>query len=91
MEELTSVKGYNRKLIASAFLVLAAITLIVTVSYAWITLSGKPALTGVEINIGGTNTIQIAPNMVKVVDGKTVHYPGAFQTEFQFSSFAGNI
>lgn len=82
------MKGSNRKLIALAFLVLTAITLIVTVSYAWITLSGKPALTGVEINIGGTNTIQIAPNMVAVVDGKTVSYPGAFQSEFRFSDYS---
>lgn len=77
----------NHKLIASAFLVLAAISLIVTVSYAWVTLSGKPSLAGVEIHIGGTNTIQIAPNITEVVDGKIVHYPGKFQDNFDVSEY----
>ena len=81
------MKKSNHKLIASAFLVLAAISLIVTVSYAWITLSGTPALAGVEINIGGTNTIKIAPNITEVVDGKVINYPGNFQDNFDVSAY----
>lgn len=81
------MKKPNQKLIASAFLVLATISLIVTVSYAWVTLSGSPALTGVEINIGGTNTIQMAPNITEVVDGEVLHYPGRFQDSFDVGDY----
>lgn len=81
------MKKPNQKLVASAFLVLITISLIVTVSYAWITLSGSPALTGVEINIGGTNTIQMAPNMTEMVDGEILHYPGRFQDSFDIGDY----
>lgn len=70
-------KSYS-KMIASGFLTLVSILLVVSVSYAWFTLSGTPALTGVQINIGGTNTIKVAPDITAEVEGETVHYPGAF-------------
>ena len=65
-------------MIASGFLTLISILLVVSVSYAWFTLAGTPALTGVQINIGGTDTIKVAPDMTEEVEGEVVHYPGAF-------------
>lgn len=77
------MKKSMNKLIASGFLVLVAIVLMVTVSYAWFTLAGSPALTGIQINIGGTNTIRVAPDVTeKLDDGTIVHYPGYFNETF---------
>lgn len=78
MEVACSMKRSYSKMIASGFLTLVSILLVVSVSYAWFTLSGTPALTGVDINIGGTNTIKVAPDITAEVEGETVHYPGAF-------------
>lgn len=75
----------SSKLIASGFLVLVAVTLMVTVSYAWFTMAGSPALTGVQINIGGSNTIKIAADRMKVVNGQAVHYPGPFRESMNIS------
>ena len=52
------------KLMVSGFLVVIASTLMVTVSYAWFTMAGAPALAGVQVNIGGSNTIKIAPDVI---------------------------
>lgn len=76
-----------RKLIAAAFLALIAISLMVTVSYAWYTLAGSPALAGVQITIGGSNTIKIAPDITKVMDGEVVHFPGAFEETLKLSQY----
>lgn len=83
-----SLKKTHSKLIASGFLLLVALILVVTTSYAWMTLSDSPALTGVQINIGGSNTIKIAPDVTEEMDdGTMVHYPGLFQENFDFSQY----
>lgn len=71
-------KPYTR-LIASSLLSVVSITMMVTATYAWVTLAGSPALVGVQINIGGDNTIMMAPDIQTTVDGQVVHYPGVFQ------------
>lgn len=81
------MKNSNRKLIAATSLALVAITLMVTATYAWITLSNSPSLTGIQINIGGDNTILIAPNETKVVDGVKIHYPGRFTKSLCVANF----
>lgn len=81
------IKNVHRKLIAAALLALISISLMVTVSYAWYTLSDTPALTGVQITIGGTNTIKIAPDTVVTTESGTYHYPGRFQETLNVSLY----
>ena len=72
-------------------LILITITLILSVavvamsSYAWLVLSGNPAATGIQVTIGGGNTILIAPDVAQVMDGVTYHYPGRFSDKMNFS------
>ena len=74
------------KLIVSSVLALIAIVMMVTVSYAWYSLAGAPALEGIQITIGGTNTIKVAPNITEELeDGQVVHYPGFFAETFDVS------
>ncbi len=64
-------------------MLVAGVTMAVTVSYAWFTISDSPVVNGIEITVSGGNTILLAPDVTQKVIGAggeelTVHYPGAF-------------
>ncbi len=77
-------KMTRKFIVAIMALVLTAI-MMVTVSYAWMTLSEAPVAEGIQITIGGGNTILVAPDQTKVVDGETYHFPGHFDLSLNFS------
>ena len=77
------------KLITVAVSVVIALVVVVASSYAWLSLSAAPSVSGLQINIGGKNTILIAPDVIKTVEGEKVHYPGAFSDTLNFSKAAG--
>lgn len=71
---------------------LAAAVMIVSVSYAWMTLSESPAANGLSVTIGGGNTILLAADLtatVKNADGteQVVHYPAAFSSNLNFAAY----
>jgi len=74
-----------------AKLILITVTLIMSVSvvamssYAWFVLSGNPVATGIQVAIGGGNTILIAPDVTEVVNGTVYHYPGKFSDKMNFA------
>ena len=41
--------------------------------------------TGIQVTIGGGNTILVAPDITEVVDGIAYHYPGKFSDKMNFS------
>ena len=57
-----TVKKQYTKLVAAALAVALAAVMAVTVSYAWMTISASPALTGIQVTIGGGTTILLAPD-----------------------------
>ena len=65
--------------------------MIVAVSYAWVTLSSSPTVSGIQVGISGGRTILLAPDIVKTVtDGgseTSVHYPGSFSDRLTLSRF----
>ena len=73
------------KLIAITLTLVLSVTVVVMSSYAWFVLSGNPVATGIQISIGGGNTILVAPDVTQVVDGQTYHYPGRFSDTMNFS------
>jgi len=80
------------KLAASFLSVITAITMIVGASYAWLTLSESPAVNGINVSIGGGNTILLAPDLTAVTKDEygneiTVHYPGAFDETLNLSQY----
>lgn len=76
------------KLIASILALTAAAALVVTSSYAWLTLSNTPEINGIQINIGGSNTLMVAPDVaVQNADGTVSHYPGVFNADLSFGSY----
>lgn len=79
------------KLIAAGLSLVLAVTVAVTSSYAWLTLSDNPAANGIYIAIGGGNTILLAPDLTHEieVEGQNVvcHYPGAFSDTLNFSQY----
>ena len=78
------MKKIYTKLIVIALALILTISVIAVSSYAWFVLSSNPAVEGMDIAIGGGNTILIAADMTETVDGKTVHYPGRFSDTLNF-------
>ena len=76
-----------QKLIASCLVLAIMAVMLVAVSYAWITLSSSPTVSGIQISIGGGNTIRIAPNLTETVDGKIYNYPGRFNETLNFNQY----
>lgn len=73
------------KLIAIALTTAITLVVVITSSYAWLNLSTAPSLSGMQINLGAKNTILIAPDVEKTVDGAVIHYPGQFGDTLNFS------
>lgn len=75
------------KLIASMLALAVAAALVVMSSYAWLTLSNTPDVNGIQINIGGGDTLLIAADQVVYnADGTVTHYPGTFGQDLSFAS-----
>ena len=74
------------KLIAMALALVLSASVMVMSSYAWFVLSGNPVATGIQVAIGGGNTILTAPNMVyTTLEGETYNIPGYFSDRLNFS------
>lgn len=78
-----------KKMLAAGMAVVISVALAVTVTYAWTTLSTSPTAEGIEVSIGGGNTILLAPDISKTVNGEVCHYPGYFNDTLIFSRFKG--
>lgn len=77
-------KNYT-KLIIALLSMLVAFSAVIVTTYAWVTLSSNPVAEGIQVAIGGSGTILIAPDMTEQVDGVTYHYPGIFEEQVNFS------
>lgn len=74
------------KLIAMVVTLLLLVCVVGASSYAWMVLSKSPAVSGMQVAIGGGNTVLIAPDIVEVAeDGTVCHYPGKFSDKMNFS------
>ena len=63
-----------------------SVSVLIMSSYAWMVLSSNPAATGIQVIIGGGNTILVAPNIEQTVDGKTYSIPGHFSDKMNFGA-----
>jgi len=75
------------KLTAASLMLVIAVAMVTVMTYAWTTLSSAPAAEGIQITIGGGNTILIAPDNCQTVDGKAYHYPGRFSEQLNFTQY----
>lgn len=69
----------SKNLYVSVILMIVSLSLMITVSFAWLTLSNAPVIDNIKLVIGGDNTIKIAQNIEGEVNGETINYPGVFQ------------
>ena len=79
-------KNHIIKLTALALMVVMTLTVAVTSTYAWLTMSSSPALEGLRVTVAGDNTIKVAADMTKEVDGALIHYPAAFSETLNLST-----
>ena len=83
-----SMNKIKTKLIASLLSVLVAAAMIVVSSYAWLTISSEPEVGGLKIQIGSSNSIMLAADVVvENGDGTISHYPGKFSSNLNFSDY----
>lgn len=68
------------KLIAMTLALILSVSVVIMSSYAWLVLAGNPVATGIQVAIGGGNTILTAPN---ITDG-IYNYPGYFSDRLNF-------
>lgn len=73
------------KLIAMSLTLILSVSVVLMSTYAWLVLSKSPAVTGIQVVIGGGNTILTAPNIRHVTEEGTVYcYPGHFSDSLNF-------
>lgn len=72
------------KLIALSLMLALSVTMVVAATYAWVVLTTSPEVSGLQITIGGGNTILVAADLAQTVDGKTYHYPDTFAESLNF-------
>ena len=70
------------KLLGAVLALLAAGALLVSGTYAWLTISKSPAAEGIQIMISGGSTIYMAPD---ITDKNGNHYPGEFSDKLQLA------
>ena len=75
------------KLVVALMALVLSVVMVVTISYAWMSLSSTPVVEGIQITIGGGNTILVAANLTETVDGVEYNYPGFFRDTINFNSF----
>lgn len=81
------MKRYT-KLLAAGFLLLTAMVMVIATSYAWLTLSENPTVEKIQVTIGGSSTVMVAPDITCTdEDGNVYHYPGAFSDTLRFSDY----
>ena len=72
------------KLLLTLIAFVVSLVMVVSVSYAWMTLSNNPVAEGIQITIGGGNTILVAADLEREHGGTVYHYPGAFDDTLNF-------
>lgn len=76
------------RLIASLLLLVIALAMVATVSYAWMTISENPAANGISVALSGGTTILLAPDLTKKTkEGNIIHYPGTFVNSLILSQY----
>lgn len=80
------MKKIHIKLISVVLTLMMSVSVVVASSYAWMVLSSSPVVSGIQVGIGGGNTVLIAPDIREVAeDGKVYHYPGHFSDKMNFN------
>lgn len=81
------MKKIYTKLIVVALALILSVSMVIVSSYAWVVLTSSPEVSEIQVIIGGGNTILIAPDVTRQIDGKTVHYPGYFSDSLNFGQY----
>ncbi|MBQ8611081.1 MAG: hypothetical protein IJ412_05145 [Oscillospiraceae bacterium] len=81
------MKQYT-KLLATAMLLLTAVVMVISTSFAWMTISKNPVAQGVQIALAGSHTVMVAPDIAVEQNGQVLHYPGEFSDTLNFFEHA---
>lgn len=80
------MKRYS-KLLTAMLLLVMALVMVISTSYAWMTMANNPVAQGIQITIAGSHTVLVAPNVRCEENGRVLHYPGAFSDKINFANY----
>ena len=80
------MKRYT-KLLSAVLLLVTTLVMLITTSYAWMTMSNAPVVEGIQITVVGSHTVMVAPDISYVKDGQVIHHPGKFSESLNFSQY----
>ena len=72
-KETRIMKKIYLKLIAISLTLILSVSVVAMSSYAWLVLSGNPAVSGIQVVIGGGNTILIAPELESLAAASAIY------------------
>lgn len=73
------MKKATAKLISITVMMIISLCLMTVSSYAYLVLSSSPAVSGVSVTVGGSDTIKLAKNITKELEtGEIINIPGYF-------------
>ena len=80
------MKRYN-KLLTAVILLITSLVMVLSTSYAWMTMSSNPVMQGIQITVAGSHTVLVAPDISVVENGQVLHYPGTFSDRLHFDQY----
>lgn len=76
-----------KKLLTAVVLLITSLVMVLSTSYAWMTMSSNPVTQGIQITVAGSHTVLVAPDIRVVENGQVLHYPGAFSENLHFDQY----
>lgn len=76
-----------KKLLTAVVLLITSLVMVLSTSYAWMTMSSNPVTQGIQITVAGSHTVLVAPDISVVDNGRVLHYPGAFAENLHFDQY----
>lgn len=70
------------------FLLVVALVMVITTSFAWMTISDAPVVQGIQVTIAGSHTVLVAPDIAQTQGNQVLHYPGEFTDELNFLEYS---
>lgn len=75
------------KLFLAGLQLVVTLLMVTAVTFAWVTVSVSPEVSGIQMSIGGSSVISIAADVTETVDGVVYHYPSEFSDVMQISEY----
>ena len=89
-QETKQTYGIKGKLISAVAMLLVAIIMVVSSTYAWFTLSTAPEVTGISTAVGANGALEMLL-LTKDENGALIYRDGVIEDEYDINTYWGNL